>query len=121
MVRNGDLVGLASGLVLGRHTLKISLVSKVTSNRGAPRGAGGVSSGWSFPNKLFVLGHRTLPLEDLRENTRMTVSVRHERRYVLRPTHRVATSLRHHPWCERRVLRIKCGLHVLNELPKREL
>ena len=32
-----------------------------------------------LPKQIVVLGHRTLPLEDLDENTRLVVSVRRER------------------------------------------
>merc|ERR1719231_1182873 len=76
---NGDLLGLAGSLVLGRHlkdTVGIDLEGDV--DLGDTTGSGGDTSELELAQKVVVLGHGTLSLENLDEHSRLVVLVSRE-------------------------------------------
>ena len=96
LVRDGNLVGLASGFVLDRHVPDPVRVN--VENDFNLRLAGSHRDGTS--KQIVLLSHLTLSLKDLDENTWLVVSVRCDRLSFLRGNGDVAfDGLRHDTTC----------------------
>ena len=78
--RDGDLVRLAHGLVLGRYVqdpIRVDVESDFNLRQATWRWRDPIEM--ELPKRIVVLGSSHAPLEDLDENTWLVVSVRHER------------------------------------------
>ena len=85
LVRDGNLVGLASGFVLGRHVpdpVRVDVESGFNLRHATWRWRDPIEM--ELPKQIIVLGHRMLSFEDLDENTRLAVIVRRGRQSLLR-------------------------------------
>ena len=101
LVRDGNLVGLASGFVLGKHVpdpVRVDVKSDFNLRHATWRWRYPIEM--ELPKQIVVPSHRTLSLEDLNENTWLVVSVRCERLSFLRGNCDVAfDELRHDTTC----------------------